>query len=90
MSRANVQSVAKDVAILSIGLLVSGIILEVRTGSIPELGRYALGCTTVLVSSGLMYPRSGGSHTLYDSQRLKAYVVTAVGIYFFITAVPWG
>lgn len=86
MSKANVKSVSKDIAILSVGALVAGVILEFRDSSTLALGKYALGCIVILASSWLVYPGSGEPHTLYDSQRLKAYIVTAVGVYFLIAA----
>ncbi|RLM94388.1 hypothetical protein D3D01_16120 [Haloarcula sp. Atlit-7R] len=88
MSKANVQSVAKGIAILSMGALVTGVIIEAWDSSALDLGRYALGCIVILVSAWLIYPGSGEDHTLYDGQRLKAYILLGAGAFILTLGIP--
>jgi hypothetical protein len=88
MSKANVKSVSKDVAILSLAALVAGAILEVRDSSALYFGRYTLGCVVILVSAWLIYPGSGEDHTLYDGARLRAYILLGAGALILSLGIP--
>ncbi|GAA5476328.1 hypothetical protein Hhis01_03764 [Haloarcula hispanica] len=90
MSKPNVKSVAKDVAILAVGTFITGVILEFRNISTLDLGVYTVGCLVILASSWLIYPGSGEDHTLYDGQRLKSYILTVVGVFLLTLAIPKG